>query len=76
MHLFEVPVKMHMYVFYIDYGVISTDSVANAMIATDRNHYCPRNPYMDSPQPIGGGVTISAPHMVLLFSSPITKAFI
>ncbi|KAH8407141.1 hypothetical protein KR222_007958 [Zaprionus bogoriensis] len=46
-----------------DYGVIATDSVANAMIATDRKNYCPRNPYMDAPQPIGGGVTISAPHM-------------
>ncbi|KAH8311394.1 hypothetical protein KR044_006071 [Drosophila immigrans] len=46
-----------------DYGVIASEAVANAMIATDRKHYCPRNPYMDSPQPIGGGVTISAPHM-------------
>ncbi|KAH8399411.1 hypothetical protein KR215_009812 [Drosophila sulfurigaster] len=46
-----------------DYGVIASEAVANAMIATDRKHYCPRNPYMDAPQPIGGGVTISAPHM-------------
>jgi len=34
------------------------------MKETDRKHYSPRNPYMDAPQPIGGGVTISAPHMV------------
>jgi len=40
--------------------------VANAMVATDRKFYCPRNPYMDAPQPIGGGVTISAPHMVFM----------
>ncbi|KAH8268117.1 hypothetical protein KR026_000148 [Drosophila bipectinata] len=44
-------------------GVIASDAVANAMAATDRKHYSPRNPYMDAPQPIGGGVTISAPHM-------------
>ncbi|KAH8381894.1 hypothetical protein KR009_000841 [Drosophila setifemur] len=46
-----------------EHGVIASDAVANAMIATDRKHYSPRNPYMDAPQPIGGGVTISAPHM-------------
>ncbi|EDV98638.1 protein-L-isoaspartate(D-aspartate) O-methyltransferase [Drosophila grimshawi] len=46
-----------------DYGVIATEAVADAMTATDRKHYSPRNPYMDAPQPIGGSVTISAPHM-------------
>jgi len=46
-----------------DYGVISTESVAEAMLGTDRQHYSPRNPYMDAPQSIGHGVTISAPHM-------------
>ncbi|KAH8278953.1 hypothetical protein KR018_011772 [Drosophila ironensis] len=46
-----------------DHGVIATQAVANAMAATDRKFYSPRNPYMDAPQPIGGGVTISAPHM-------------
>ncbi|EDW34263.1 GL22157 [Drosophila persimilis] len=46
-----------------EYGVIGSDAVAKAMIDTDRKHYSPRNPYMDAPQPIGGGVTISAPHM-------------
>lgn len=29
----------------------------------DRDHYAPSNPYSDSPQPIGYGATISAPHM-------------
>lgn len=33
------------------------------MLAVDRAHYCRNNPYMDSPQTIGYGVTISAPHM-------------
>lgn len=34
------------------------------MTETDRKHYCPRTPYVDAPQGIGNGVTISAPHMV------------
>ncbi|XP_073829036.1 protein-L-isoaspartate (D-aspartate) O-methyltransferase [Musca autumnalis] len=46
-----------------EYGVIATEAVAQAMIATDRKFYSPRNPYMDAPQSIGHGVTISAPHM-------------
>ncbi|XP_075158747.1 protein-L-isoaspartate (D-aspartate) O-methyltransferase [Haematobia irritans] len=46
-----------------DYGVIATEAVAASMTATDRKFYSPRNPYMDAPQSIGHGVTISAPHM-------------
>uniref|UniRef100_A0A1A9WAR7 protein-L-isoaspartate(D-aspartate) O-methyltransferase n=1 Tax=Glossina brevipalpis TaxID=37001 RepID=A0A1A9WAR7_9MUSC len=46
-----------------DYGVISTQAVAIAMANTDRRFYAPQNPYMDAPQSIGHGVTISAPHM-------------
>ncbi|XP_037937039.1 protein-L-isoaspartate(D-aspartate) O-methyltransferase isoform X2 [Teleopsis dalmanni] len=46
-----------------DYGVVKSDIVAQAMLSTDRRYYSPRNPYMDAPQSIGGGVTISAPHM-------------
>ncbi|XP_055389617.1 protein-L-isoaspartate(D-aspartate) O-methyltransferase [Condylostylus longicornis] len=46
-----------------EYGVIKTEAVANAMLATDRKWYSPRNPYVDAPQGIGCGVTISAPHM-------------
>uniref|UniRef100_A0A0K8TTC3 Protein-L-isoaspartate O-methyltransferase n=1 Tax=Tabanus bromius TaxID=304241 RepID=A0A0K8TTC3_TABBR len=46
-----------------DNGVIATEAVAQAMLATDRKFYSPRNPYIDAPQGIGFGVTISAPHM-------------
>ncbi|XP_055845731.1 protein-L-isoaspartate(D-aspartate) O-methyltransferase [Episyrphus balteatus] len=46
-----------------EFGIIASDPVAAAMAATDRKHYCPSNPYQDRPQSIGGGVTISAPHM-------------
>ena len=33
------------------------------MTAVDRGAYCPSKPYVDSPQRIGFGATISAPHM-------------
>lgn len=33
------------------------------MLAVDRCHFAPAHPYMDCPQPIGYGATISAPHM-------------
>lgn len=33
------------------------------MTTIDRGNYCKNNPYMDAPQRIGYGVTISAPHM-------------
>ena len=46
------------------HGIIETDSVASAMKAVDRADYCKHSPYQDSPQGIGYGVTISAPHMV------------
>ena len=45
------------------YGIIKNSEVEQAMRAVDRGNYCSRSPYMDSPQPIGFGVTISAPHM-------------
>jgi protein-L-isoaspartate(D-aspartate) O-methyltransferase len=44
-------------------GVVSSDVVANVMRQVDRRHYVARNAYVDSPQSIGHGVTISAPHM-------------
>lgn len=44
-------------------GTITKDSVERAMLAIDRRHYAPRTPYVDTPQPIGFGATISAPHM-------------
>lgn len=34
------------------------------MKQVDRGNYVSKNPYMDGPQDIGYGVTISAPHMV------------
>lgn len=33
------------------------------MMSVNRSHYCKTTPYMDAPQSIGYGVTISAPHM-------------
>ncbi|XP_014296761.1 protein-L-isoaspartate(D-aspartate) O-methyltransferase [Microplitis demolitor] len=45
-------------------GIIKSDRVFEAMCAVDRGKYVIRgNPYVDSPQGIGYGVTISAPHM-------------
>ncbi|XP_018329946.1 protein-L-isoaspartate(D-aspartate) O-methyltransferase-like [Agrilus planipennis] len=44
-------------------NVIKSDIVENAMLKVDRGFYCKSNPYTDSPQGIGYGVTISAPHM-------------
>lgn len=44
-------------------GIIKSETVENAMAQVDRGNYSPRNPYMDAPQGIGYGVTISAPHM-------------
>lgn len=48
-----------------EYGVIKSEAVAQAMTATDRKFYVASNlnPYVDSPQRIGHGATISAPHM-------------
>ncbi|KAL3428940.1 protein-L-isoaspartate O-methyltransferase [Aspergillus tetrazonus] len=44
-------------------GLIKNERVKQAMMAVDRGHYAPARPYSDSPQPIGYGATISAPHM-------------
>ncbi|KAL4882315.1 protein-L-isoaspartate O-methyltransferase [Aspergillus karnatakaensis] len=44
-------------------GLIKDERVKRAMMAVDRGHYAPSRPYSDSPQPIGHGATISAPHM-------------
>jgi len=44
-------------------GVISSDKVEQVMKSIDRGDFCKSNPYYDSPQGIGYGVTISAPHM-------------
>jgi protein-L-isoaspartate(D-aspartate) O-methyltransferase len=44
-------------------GIVKSADVAKAMGAVDRANYAPYEPYYDSPQPIGFGQTISAPHM-------------
>ncbi|BES94916.1 unnamed protein product [Nesidiocoris tenuis] len=43
--------------------IIRSDEVAYVMKQVDRGNYVKHNPYMDVPQGIGYGVTISAPHM-------------
>lgn len=43
--------------------IIKTQRVEEAMRKVDRGNYCDFAAYMDSPQSIGYGVTISAPHM-------------
>ena len=43
--------------------IIKSPRVEEAMKKVDRGNYCSLSPYMDSPQAIGYGVTISAPHM-------------
>jgi len=48
----------------IENKVLKSKSVADAMLAIDRGDFCGnQNAYVDSPQPIGYGATISAPHM-------------
>ncbi|OJJ48064.1 hypothetical protein ASPZODRAFT_157879 [Penicilliopsis zonata CBS 506.65] len=44
-------------------GLVKSERVKAAMLGVDRGHYAPLQPYSDSPQPIGHGATISAPHM-------------
>ncbi|XP_058817716.1 protein-L-isoaspartate(D-aspartate) O-methyltransferase [Topomyia yanbarensis] len=48
-----------------EHGIIKSEAVAQAMTATDRKHYVASNlnPYIDTPQRIGHGATISAPHI-------------
>ncbi|KAJ5118528.1 Protein-L-isoaspartate(D-aspartate) O-methyltransferase [Penicillium atrosanguineum] len=43
--------------------LIKNERVKEAMLGVDRAHYAPSRPYSDSPQRIGHGATISAPHM-------------
>jgi protein-L-isoaspartate(D-aspartate) O-methyltransferase len=44
-------------------GIVKTPAVAKVMEQVDRANYIPQNCYMDAPQGIGMGQTISAPHM-------------
>lgn len=43
--------------------IIKSDEVESAMKKVDRGNFCTHHPYQDSPQYIGYGITISAPHM-------------
>ena len=47
-----------------EHGIIKNQRAIDAMLAVDRGHFVSSNQYMDSPQYIGYGATISAPHMV------------
>jgi protein-L-isoaspartate(D-aspartate) O-methyltransferase len=44
-------------------GIVKTRAVQKVMEQVDRANYVQSNPYMDAPQAIGLGQTISAPHM-------------
>uniref|UniRef100_A0A1B6CBF5 Protein-L-isoaspartate O-methyltransferase n=1 Tax=Clastoptera arizonana TaxID=38151 RepID=A0A1B6CBF5_9HEMI len=44
-------------------NIIHSDGIEEVMLKVDRGKYVTKNPYMDAPQGIGYGVTISAPHM-------------
>lgn len=44
-------------------GVIKNQKVYEVLKSVDRVHYTRNGPYMDTPQGIGYGATISAPHM-------------
>jgi len=44
-------------------GIIHSPEIEEVMLKVDRGKYSKYNAYMDAPQGIGYGVTISAPHM-------------
>lgn len=44
-------------------SLITAPRVFQALMSVDRANYCATQPYQDSPQSIGYGATISAPHM-------------
>jgi protein-L-isoaspartate(D-aspartate) O-methyltransferase len=44
-------------------GIVQTTAVQKVLELVDRANFTPMNPYMDAPQGIGLGQTISAPHM-------------
>lgn len=43
--------------------IIKSEEVESAMRKVDRGNFCTHHPYQDSPQYLGYGITISAPHM-------------
>ena len=54
------------YIFFSGNGIIKSNKVARVMKTVDRGDFTQKSghAYQDSPQLIGYGVTISAPHMV------------
>lgn len=58
----------HYLVFLSANKIIRSDKVEEVMLKVDRGKYVDRNAYMDAPQGIGYGVTISAPHMVCIIN--------
>jgi protein-L-isoaspartate(D-aspartate) O-methyltransferase len=44
-------------------GIVQTPAVQSVLEVVDRSNYIGTNPYMDAPQSLGLGQTISAPHM-------------
>lgn len=56
-------ISCHRQTFFAANGIIRSTGVERAMLKVDRGHFSKNNPYMDAPQGIGYGVTISAPHM-------------
>ena len=52
------------HLWFAGFRYVRTQRVADAMLAVDRGLFSRFNPYADSPQSIGYGATISAPHMV------------
>ncbi|RHZ53077.1 protein-L-isoaspartate O-methyltransferase [Aspergillus thermomutatus] len=51
-----IDLDLDVWIYLVVFHVALSDLV-------DRAHYAPSRPYSDSPQPIGHGATISAPHM-------------
>ena len=54
--------------FFIGQGILNNEETVKAMLSVDRKNYAKAKsvPYQDAPQGIGYGVTISAPHMVII----------
>jgi protein-L-isoaspartate(D-aspartate) O-methyltransferase len=57
--------------FLTENGILKTPAIIEAMKLVDRGHFAKFNAYTDSPQSIGYAVTISAPHMVSIFTCQV-----
>ena len=58
--------KTIFYIYFSANGIVKSDKVERVMKSVDRGDFAKGHAYEDSPQLIGYGVTISAPHMVKL----------